>query len=257
MSKINDQTVIDEKALLLLQIELVKVQKYIISKGGKVLIIFEGRDAAGKDGSIKQIVEHLSPRDLKVVALGKPTNIESGDWYFQRYVSELPHKGQLVLFNRSWYNRAGVEYVMKFCTEDEFQQFMKHVNPFESMIVDSGIHLIKYYLDISKKEQAARLKDRETNPLKQWKISPIDLVAQKKWLDYSKARDSMLLHTNNPSAPWTVIQANNKKLAHINIIKDILNRFDYPKKNKKILKVDADIVIRWPAKSKKIPALEP
>ncbi len=255
MSKDNHQSKSDQ-LLLTLQVELVKLQKQIITKGDKVLIIFEGRDAAGKDGTIKTIVEYLSPRDTKVVALSKPSYIESGDWYFQRYVSELPHKGQLVIFNRSWYNRAGVEVLMHFCTKEEYQSFMKHINPFESMLVDAGIKIIKYYLDISKKEQAMRLKDREENPLKQWKTSPIDLEAQKKWDDYSKARDTMLLKTNQPCATWTVIRANNKKLAHINVIKDLLSRFDYPHKNTKLLKVDPDTVLTWPVNAKKLPQLE-
>ncbi len=257
MSKSKHQKVDFEQELLLLQIELVKMQKQIISEGNRVLVIFEGRDAAGKDGSIKRIVEHLSPRESNVVALGKPSEKEVGEWYFQRYISELPGKGQLTLFNRSWYNRAGVERVMNFCTHAEYEQFMNTVNRFESILVDSGLTIIKYYLDISKEEQISRLNDRKTDPLKQWKISPIDLVAQKKWPAYSKARNDMLLRTNHADAPWTIIHANNKKLAHINIIRDLLNRFDYPQKNKKILGIDTNFVSIWPPGSKKMPALEP
>jgi polyphosphate kinase 2 len=257
MSKENYPKENYDKTLLLLQIELVKMQKQIISKGDRVLVIFEGRDAAGKDGSIKRIVEHLSPRETKVVALGKPSEQEVGEWYFQRYVSELPGKGQLTLFNRSWYNRAGVERVMNFCTKDEYEQFMNTVNRFESILVDSGLTIIKYYLDISKQEQAFRLNDRKTDPLKQWKISPIDMVAQKKWAAYSKARNDMLMRTNHDDAHWTVIRANNKKLAHINIIRDLLSHFDYPQKNKKILNIDKSVVLYWPSNSKKIFTLEP
>ncbi len=246
-----------DHALLQLQVELVKMQKEIIASRKRVLVLFEGRDAAGKDGSIKRIVEHLSPRDTIVVALGKPSEREAGEWYFQRYVNELPSKGELVLFNRSWYNRAGVEPVMGFCTAAEYKQFMNTVNTFEGMLVESGIHIIKYYLDISKKEQAMRLKDREVNPLKQWKISPIDKVAQKNWGKYSSARNSMLIKTNHVKAPWTIICANDKKLAHINIIRDLLTQIDYPDKNKKILRTDLGLIKKWPSKSKKIPKLEP
>ncbi|BDX21392.1 hypothetical protein TUM22923_07130 [Polynucleobacter sp. TUM22923] len=170
-----------EADLRLLQIELVKLQREIIAKGIRLLVIFEGRDAAGKDGSIKRITEHLSPRDTRVVALNKPSSREEGEWYFQRYVAHLPAAGECVLFNRSWYNRAGVERVMGFCTDGQYQQFMSTVNPFESLLVQSDIQIIKYYLDISKDEQLARLQDRAQDPLKQWKISPIDQQAQEKW----------------------------------------------------------------------------
>jgi polyphosphate kinase 2 len=246
-----------ESLLLKLQIELVKMQKQVIAKGDQVLIIFEGRDAAGKDGAIKAFIENLSPRDTKVVALDKPSKLEEGDWYFKRYVSELPRKGQIVIFNRSWYNRAGVELVMKFCTKLEYETFMKNVNSFEDMLVDSGIKFFKYYLDISKKEQARRFKSRENNPLKQWKISPIDSVAQKKWVAYSKARDAMLLRTNHREAPWTVIDANDKKLAHLNIFKDLLGRYDYPQKDKRLLINDQNLVKVWAEDALKLPNLEP
>ena len=244
-----------EADLRLLQIELVKLQRHIIQNGKRLLVIFEGRDTAGKDGSIKSITEHLSPRDSRVVALNKPSPREEGEWYFQRYVAELPTSGEFVLFNRSWYNRAGVEKVMGFCTDDQYKQFMSTVNEFESLLVGSDIQLIKYYLDISKEEQAARLKDREKDPLKQWKISPIDQKAQKMWTAYSVARDSMLKNTNSECAPWTVICANDKKLAHLNLIADLLSRVNYPGKDKKILTMDPKIVLSWPANSKKLPKL--
>jgi polyphosphate kinase 2 len=244
-----------EADLQLLQIELVKLQRHIIQKGKRLLVIFEGRDTAGKDGSIKSITEHLSPRDSRVVALNKPSPREEGEWYFQRYVTQLPTAGEFALFNRSWYNRAGVEKVMGFCTDEQYKQFMSTVNDFESLLVGSDIELIKYYLDISKEEQALRLKDRKKDPLKQWKISPIDQKAQKMWDAYSDARDMMLKHTSSSNAPWTVISANDKKLAHLNLIADLLSRLNYPDKDKSILKIDPKIVLTWPANSKKLPKL--
>ena len=244
-----------EADLRLLQIELVKLQRHIIQKGKRLLVIFEGRDTAGKDGSIKSITDHLSPRDSRIVALNKPSPREEGEWYFQRYVAQLPTAGEFVLFNRSWYNRAGVEKVMEFCTAEQYKQFMNTVNDFESLLVGSDIELIKYYLDINKEEQALRLKDRAKDPLKQWKISPIDQKAQKMWDAYSDARDKMLKHTSSSSAPWTVISANDKKLAHLNLIADLLSRLNYPDKDKSILKIDPKIVLTWPANSKKLPKL--
>jgi len=244
-----------EADLRLLQIELVKLQRHTIQKGKRLLLILEGRDAAGKDGSIKSVTEHLSPRDSRVVALNRPSPREEGEWYFQRYVAQLPTAGEFVLFNRSWYNRAGVEKVMGFCTDEQYKQFMATVNEFESLLVGSDIQLIKYYLDITKEEQAIRLNDRARDPLKQWKISPIDQQAQKMWSAYSVARDDMLKHTSSKIAPWTVISANDKKLAHLNLIADLLSRVDYPEKDKKLLKIDPKIVLRWPANTKKLPKL--
>ncbi len=232
-----------EQKLIALQIELVKLQNHVISNGKQILVIIEGRDASGKDGTIKAITQHLSPRDTRVVALGKPSERDLGNWYFQRYVAHLPSKGEFILFNRSWYNRAGVEVVMKFCTKKQYNQFIKDVSIFETMLTQSGITILKYYLDISKTEQANRLIDRSTNPLKQWKISPIDLVAQKKWVEYSLARDNMLKYTNHPDAPWTLICADNKKLTHINLISHLLTKLDYPKKNHKILTYDPKIIL--------------
>lgn len=244
-----------EADLRLLQIELVKLQRHTIQKGKRLLLILEGRDAAGKDGSIKSVTEHLSPRDSRVVALNRPSPREEGEWYFQRYVAQLPTASEFVLFNRSWYNRAGVEKVMGFCTDEQYKQFMATVNEFESLLVGSDIQLIKYYLDITKEEQAIRLNDRAKDPLKQWKISPIDQQAQKMWSAYSVARDDMLKHTSSKIAPWTVISANDKKLAHLNLIADLLSRVDYPEKDKKLLKIDPKIVLRWPANTKKLPKL--
>lgn len=223
-------------------IELVKFQKEIISSGLKLLVILEGRDTAGKDGTIKAIITHLSPRETRVVALSKPSDLQEREWYFQRYAVHLPSSGEFVLFNRSWYNRAGVEKVMGFCTDNEYKSFFKDVELFEKMLVDAGIIILKYYLDIGKKEQAKRLKARETDPLKQWKISPIDKVAQKHWKDYSTARDEMLLKTNFDHAPWFVVNAENKKAAHNALISHILKRMNYKKKDEKLLSHDYKLI---------------
>ncbi len=246
-----------EAQLYDLQVELVKLQKHLIDSGDQILVILEGRDAAGKDGTIKSIVEHLSPRETRVVALGKPTEREVGEWYFQRYVAQLPGRGEFILFNRSWYNRAGVEKVMGFCTEKQYEQFMATVNDFESVLVRSGLRLFKYYLDISKYEQAERLQDRAKDPLTQWKISPIDQQAQKKWTAYSQARDEMLRRTHHPEAPWTVVRTDNKKHARLNLIRDLLGRLNYPDKNEAALTVDSAIALQWPALSDHLPVLEP
>jgi polyphosphate kinase 2 len=237
-----------EQQLRLLQIELVKLQNSLISNNDQILVIVEGRDTAGKDGTIKAITQHLSPRDTRVVALNKPTEAESNEWYFQRYVAELPKKGEFVLFNRSWYNRAGVERVMGFCTQEEYRTFIETVNDFEAMLEKSNITLLKYYLDISKKEQAIRLEARSKDPLKQWKISPVDEQAQKKWAAYSKCRDDMLLTTSTKTAPWTIVRANDKKLAHLNLIRNLLSRLKYPRKSKELLQTDKAIVFEWNGK---------
>jgi polyphosphate kinase 2 len=244
-----------EADLRLLQIELVKLQHHLINTGKPLLVIMEGRDAAGKDGTIKSIIENLNPKNRRVVVLHKPSPREAGEWYFQRYIAQLPTAGEIVLFNRSWYNRAGVEKVMGFCTDTQYKQFMGSVNEIEFLLVESDIHLMKYYLDITKEEQADRLKDRINDPLKQWKISPIDRKVQKMWDAYSDARNKMLKNTSTAHAPWTVIRANDKKVAHLNLIADLLSRIDYPGKNKKLLKIDPSIVLTWPANSKKLPGL--
>ena len=235
----------DDSQLRLLQIELVKLQNSLISRGDQILVILEGRDTAGKDGTIKVITQHLSPRETRVVALGKPSDAEANEWYFQRYVTELPKKGEFVLFNRSWYNRAGVEVVMHFCTKAEYANFMDSVNEFESILARSGMTILKYYLDISKKEQALRLADRAKDPLKQWKISPIDQQAQKNWNAYSKCRNDMLEKTSTDDAPWIIVKANDKKASHINMIQDLLSRVSYPGKDKSLLKADKNIAFKW------------
>ena len=228
-----------------LQVELVKLQRHLIKCNHKILIIFEGRDASGKDGTIKRIVQHLSPRESRVVALGKPSDRDRTSWYFQRYVPYLPAAQELVLFNRSWYNRAGVERVMGFCTADENEEFLGSVSNFESMLVRSGVQILKYYLDISKDEQKQRLKDRKTDPLKQWKVSSIDDEAIKYWKEYSQARNEMLARTHNPITPWTLVKANDKHLARLNIIKDMLGRIHYANKDKKLILPDSQIVFAY------------
>ena len=234
-----------KKTLHKLQIELVKLQRQFIKSNDKILIIMEGRDASGKDGAIKRIVQHLSPRETRVVALGKPSDRDRTSWYFQRYVPYLPAAQELVIFNRSWYNRAGVERVMGFCTENEYEEFIGSVSNFENMLVSSGVKLIKYYLDISKAEQKRRIGIRETDPLKQWKVSPIDSQATKHWEDYSRARNEMLARSHNPLAPWTLVRADNKQLARVNIIKDLLNRLHFEGKDKKLVQPDRQIVFEY------------
>lgn len=228
-----------------LQVELVKLQRHFIKCDDKILIIMEGRDAAGKDGAIKRIVQHLSPRETRVVALGKPSDRDRTSWYFQRYVPHLPSAQELVLFNRSWYNRAGVERVMGFCTKAEHEEFMGSVSNFEDMLVRSGIKLLKYYLDISKAEQKKRLDDRKSDPLKQWKVSPIDDQAIKYWKAYSHARNEMLARTDNAVAPWTVVRANDKRLARLNIIRDVLSRLHYADKDERLIGPDPRIAFAY------------
>jgi polyphosphate kinase 2 len=242
-----------EAELRALQIELVKVQKSLIANGDQILVILEGRDTAGKDGTIKAITEHLSPRETRVVALGKPSDVELEQWYFQRYIAQLPKRGEFVLFNRSWYNRAGVEMVMGFCSKAQYATFMSTVNPLESILIQSGVTVLKYYLDISKQEQKLRLDSRDQDPLKQSKISLIDQQAQKKWNAYSTYRNAMLVKTSTAEAPWTIVRANNKKQAHLNLIRDLLLRIDYAGKDKKMVAPDQSIAFRW---NGKVSALE-
>jgi polyphosphate kinase len=225
--------------------ELVSLQRHIIGHGLKVLIILEGRDAAGKDGSIKRIVKHLSPRETRVVALGKPSWSDEHTWYFRRYVAQLPYAGELVLFNRSWYNRAGVESVMGFCSHKDYEEFMQTVPLFEEMLVNSGVVLLKYYLDISQEEQKRRLDDRKSNPLKQWKTSPVDSVAIKHWADYSNARDKMLTRTHTGVAPWYVIRTDDKYSARLNLIRHILTRLDYKGRPNHLTPVDSRVAFAF------------
>ncbi|MEO8019684.1 MAG: polyphosphate kinase 2 [Pseudomonadota bacterium] len=238
-----------------LQIELVKLQRHLIKSNERILILFEGRDAAGKDGTIKRIVAHLSPRETRVVALAKPSDHDRASWYFQRYVPYLPADQELVLFNRSWYNRAGVEHVMGFCTDAQHKDFLESAPRFEHMLVRSGIKLLKYYLDITKAEQKRRLKERAKDPLTQWKVSPIDGQALKYWKQYSAARNEMLARTHSPSAPWTLVRADDKHLTRINVIKDLLSRLDYKGKDKSLVQADPRVVFAYDAarlKSKRL-----
>jgi polyphosphate kinase 2 len=238
-----------EAQLYELHVQLVKFQRDLIANGDKVAVVVEGRDGAGKDGTIKRIIEHLSPRETRVVALGKPSDRDRTSWFFQRYVPHLPAGGEFVLFNRSWYNRAGVERVMGFCDDHEYKCFLREAPQFEAMLVRSDIKLVKYYLDISKAEQKERLADRRADPLKQWKISPIDAAAIKKWDAYSQARDAMLARTTHEDAPWHVVKADVKKVARLNVIRHLLSRFDYRGKDDKLLRADPAIVFQYSEKA--------
>jgi len=221
------KTKVYEAALAELQIELAKLQAWIKENDLKVVVVFEGRDAAGKGGVIKRITESLSPRICRVVALGTPTEREKTQWYFQRYVPHLPAAGEMVLFDRSWYNRAGVERVMGFCTEDEYREFLRTCPEFERMLVRSGIILIKYWFSVSDEEQERRFQNRIADPTKRWKLSPMDLESRKRWIEYSKAKDEMFAHTDIKQAPWCVVNADNKKRARLNCISHLLSLIPY------------------------------
>ena len=216
-----------EKELERLQIELVKLQEWVKAEGLKVVVIFEGRDAAGKGGVIKRITQCLNPRICKVVALGTPTEKEKTQWYFQRYVAHLPAAGEMVLFDRSWYNRAGVEKVMGFCTDDEYEEFMRSCPEFERMLVRSDIKVIKYWFSVSDDEQEKRFQARISERVKRWKLSPMDLKSREKWVDYSKAKDTMFAHTDIKQAPWYVVNADCKKKARLNCISHLLSLIPY------------------------------
>ena len=240
---VKKETLEYEKELILLQIELLKLQNHIKDKGLKVLMLFEGRDAAGKGGTIKRITEHLNPRGARVVALEKPSDIQKTQWYFQRYTKHLPSAGEIVIFDRSWYNRGGVEPVMGFCTPEEHHEFLREVPEFEKMLVKSGIILFKFYFSVSKQEQKRRFKKRETDPLKQYKLSPVDKESQKLWDKYTVAKYSMLMASNTDIAPWTIIRSDNKKKARLETIKYILRHIDYENKLYKNLQSKEPIVI--------------
>jgi polyphosphate kinase 2 len=214
-----------------LQIELVKLQNWVKETDQKLVLIFEGRDAAGKGSTIKRLMENLNPRGSRVVALEKPNDLERGQWYFQRYVDHLPSSGEMVFFDRSWYNRAGVERVMNFCTEAEYWEFTRQAPIFEKMLVSSGILLLKLYLSVSREEQARRFREREENPLKQWKLSPVDREAQRKWDDYTSAKEATFQLTDSDEAPWVIIKAEDKLRARLNTMRYVLHRFDYAGKD--------------------------
>jgi polyphosphate kinase 2 len=224
-----------ESELRLLQIELLKLQRWVRDEGQRIVMVFEGRDAAGKGGTIKRFMEHLNPRHARTVALSKPTETERGQWYFQRYITHLPTAGDMVLFDRSWYNRAGVEPVMGFCTREQVSKFLEETPEFEASLVRDGIWLFKFWLTVGHAMQIKRFHARRHDPLKSWKLSPIDLASMSKWDDYTAAREEMFDHTHTKHAPWTVIRSNDKRRARLNAIRHILASIDYDGKDKKIV----------------------
>jgi len=234
-----------EREKFKLQVELLKLQAWVKETGQRLVIVFEGRDAAGKGGTIKRFMEHLNPRGARVVALEKPTDTEQGQWYFQRYIQHLPSSGEIVLLDRSWYNRAGVEKVMGFCTAEEYNEFMRQAPEFERHLVRSGIHLIKFWFSVSREEQRRRFKEREGHPLKHWKLSPIDKASLDKWDDYTRAKEAMFFETDTAEAPWTVIKSDCKKRARLNAMRYILHKLPYKRKdNEQIGKLDPLLVGR-------------
>jgi polyphosphate kinase 2 len=214
-----------------LQVELLKLQAWVKETGQRVIMIFEGRDAAGKGGTIKRFMEHLNPRGARVVALEKPSEVERGQWYFQRYVEHLPTRGEIVMFDRSWYNRAGVERVMGFCSEAEYDEFLRQVPEFERQLVRSGVHLFKFWFSVSRAEQRRRFKERQGHPLKQWKLSPVDMASLDKWADYTRAKEAMFVHCDTSDAPWTVIKSDCKKRARLNAMRYVLSRLPYTRRD--------------------------
>lgn len=229
-----------ENALRDLQIEMIKLQRWVKETGARVLIIFEGRDAAGKGGTIKRFTEHLNPRGARVVALEKPDTREQSQWYFQRYLKHLPSAGEIVLFDRSWYNRAGVERVMEFCTQQEYVEFLHQVPMIEQMLVEDGILFFKLWFSVSREMQLSRFQKRETDPLKQWKLSPIDRASLDKWDDYTKAKEAMFLHTHKAQTPWTVIKSDDKRRARLNAMAHVLSNIKYTDKEKKVVDAQLD-----------------
>ena len=219
-----------EQQKYLLQVELLKLQAWVKNTGQRVVVLFEGRDAAGKGGAIKRFMEHLNPRGARVVALEKPSDVEKGQWHFQRDISHLPTAGEIVMFDRSWYNRAGVERVMGFCSEAEYDEFLRQAPEFERHLVRSGVRLFKFWFSVSRAEQRRRFKERKAHPLKQWKLSPVDLASLDKWDDYTRAKEGMFLHTDTSDAPWTVIKSDCKKRARLNALRYLLQRMPYPNK---------------------------
>jgi polyphosphate kinase 2 len=227
----------------LLQIELVKLQNWVKDSGQRIVIVFEGRDAAGKGGTIKRFTEHLNPRGARVVALEKPSEREMTQWYFQRYVAHLPAAGEIVMFDRSWYNRAGVERVMGFCTPEQYLEFMREAPEFERMLVHSGLHLTKFWFSVTRSEQRTRFVIRQVDPVRQWKLSPMDIESLDKWDEYTEAKEAMFFYTDTADAPWTVVKSNDKKRARLEAIRHILEQFDYDGKNEEIVgKPDRKII---------------
>jgi polyphosphate kinase 2 len=226
-----------------LQVELLKVQRWVKETGQKIVVLFEGRDAAGKGGTIKRFMEHLNPRGARVVALEKPTEQERGQWYFQRYIRLLPTNGEMVMFDRSWYNRAGVERVMEFCTPEDYLEFMRQTPELERMMVRSGIKLFKYWFSVTQEEQLKRFRSRGLSPLKQWKLSPIDKASLDKWGDYTEAKEAMFFYTDTADAPWTVIKSTDKKRARVNCMLHFLSQLDYPDKDKVVLRGPDPLIV--------------
>jgi polyphosphate kinase len=229
-----DRREYDEQKYLL-QVELLKLQNWAVDTGSKHVIVFEGRDAAGKGGTIKRFMEHLNPRTARVVALGKPTERERGQWFFQRYVQHLPTDGEIVLFDRSWYNRAGVERVMGFATDEQYDEFMRQAPLFEHMLAESGVHVTKFWFSVTRSEQRTRFIIRQVDPVRQWKLSPIDLQSLGKWDDYTEAKERMFRLTDTADAPWTTIKSNDKKRARLNAMRSFLAQFDYADKNDRVV----------------------
>lgn len=249
-----EETLVYNEELRLLQIELVKLQQWILKNNKRVAVIFEGRDAAGKGGSIRRFMEHLNPRSSRLVALNKPTNVEKGQWYFQRYIKELPNPGEIVFFDRSWYNRAVVEPVMGFCTKKEYNEFMVQVPEFEHMLYEDGLIIIKFWLSISKEEQSKRFDSRNANPLKRWKFSPVDKKGQELWGTYTHYKDEMFSKTHTSYSPWMIIKTNTKKTARLEAMRHVLSNFDYDGKDEAltILTPDPNVVMRYYRSSFKI-----
>lgn len=226
-----------------LQIELLKLQGWVKDTKQRIVIVFEGRDAAGKGGTIKRFMEHLNPRGAHVVALEKPNARERNEWYFQRYIQHLPSKGEIILFDRSWYNRAGVERVMGFCEDQEYLEFLRQAPELERMLVNSGIILFKFWFSVSRVEQFRRFKSRQNDPLKQWKLSPVDMASLERWHDYSIAKDAMMFHTDTRDAPWTVIRSDDKKRGRINCMRHFLNELDYPGKDHDVVQPPDPLIV--------------
>jgi len=243
-----------EKELRLLQAELVKLQQWVVKNNARIAVIFEGRDAAGKGGSIKRFIEHLNPRSSRVVALNKPTQVEQGQWYFRRYIKELPNPGEIVFFDRSWYNRAVVEPVMGFCSKTQYNQFMRQVPEFEHLLYEDGVHVIKFWFSISKEEQQKRFDSRMENPLKQWKFSPVDMRGQELWDSYTKYKEAMFAKTHNSYAPWIIVKTNDKRTARLESMRYVLSQFNYTGKSRAKTTVDPDpnVIFRYHRKAVQI-----
>ena len=237
-----DRTTYDlEKRLL--QIELIKLQSWVKDTGQRIVLVFEGRDAAGKGGTIKRFTEHLNPRGARVVALVKPTDREQSQWYLQRYVAHLPSAGELVFFDRSWYNRAGVERVMGFCTPDQYTEFLRQAPAFEKMLVNDGVHVVKFWFSVSRGEQLTRFTIRQIDPVRQWKLSPMDLASLDKWDAYTQAKEAMFRKTDTKHSPWTVVKSNDKKRARLEAMRHVLHRFDYPGKDHDVVRTPDPLIV--------------